>query len=278
MYNIIPLFIILCSLFAIIVIIIRKFSVLAALDVTTIQSEKEAIFKEQIIGNRLKRNIIRYYAKFVNIFKPIGKEVVLFGKKIIEKLLYFKENYNKTATGPVLVGDIEKMLNEADELFADEKYDEAEKRYIEIISLDSQNLEAFRGLGRLYHDKKQHKESRQTFEHILRLLEHEELRQETAASTDGQSDVRKIDNHYLSSIYYELALVCLDSEDMKCAQTNIIRAAEVEPNNPRYLDMKLEISIINKEKAVALDALKKLIEVNPENNKIPEFEERIRAI
>ena len=77
MYNIIPLFLILISLFAIIIIIIRKFSVLASLDVSTIQSEKEAMFKEQIIGNRLKRNIIRYTSKIKNFLKPAGLELSL---------------------------------------------------------------------------------------------------------------------------------------------------------------------------------------------------------
>ena len=42
MYNVLPLLIILFSLTSIIIIVVRKFSVLASLDIETIQSEKEA--------------------------------------------------------------------------------------------------------------------------------------------------------------------------------------------------------------------------------------------
>lgn len=279
MYNIIPLFLILLSLFIVIVIIVRKFPVLASLDLDTIQAEKEAQFKEQIISNRLKRNIVRYNSKFVNIFKPLGSAIANVLKSLYEKLLNFKENYNKEGVSELANNNVDLMIGDAEELVREEKIEEAEKKFIDIISLDSQNLEAFKGLGKLYIDKKQYREAKQTFEHVLRLLEHDELRI-GASSTDevgGLAD-NKVDNHYLSSIYYELSKACKDNEEYKEALANIIKSTEIEPNNPRYLDMKLEISIINKDKVVALEALEKLKEVNSENNKLKEFEEKIREL
>ena len=57
----------------------------------------------------------------------------------------------------VFTGSSNNMPDEIEELFLEgqekdkgEEYDEAEKKYIEIISLDSKNIKAFKMLGRLY--------------------------------------------------------------------------------------------------------------------------------
>ncbi|MCX6798366.1 MAG: tetratricopeptide repeat protein, partial [Candidatus Falkowbacteria bacterium] len=53
------------------------------------------------------------------------------------------------------------------------------------------------------------------------------------------------------------------------------KALKIEPANPKYLDTMLEISIIIKDKVLALDAYQKLIKTNPENKKIAEFKKQI---
>lgn len=273
MYNAIPLFIILVSLFIIVVIIVRKFSVLASLDIDSIQAEKEAQFKEQILSNRLKRNIIRYSSKMGNVMKPIGGAMLDLSKKSVDKLKDFKENYNKEEKQINSEEDLKDMSKEAEELIKEERLDEAEKKFIDIISSDSQNLEAFKGLGKLYVEKKQYSEAKQSFEHIIKLLENDELNPSSDPENQEKTDVK-----YLASVYYELSLVYKESEESRKALDNIKRATDLEPNNPRYLDMKLEISIINEDKGTALDALDKLKEVNPENQKLAEFEEKIREL
>jgi tetratricopeptide (TPR) repeat protein len=277
MYDIIPLVLILLSLIVLIIIILRKFPVLASLDVNTIQSEKEAQFKEQIIGKRLKRNIIRYSSKFTKQIKPFGLWLLSLWKTAYQKLLDFKENYNKHEGVKSAGRDIDTLLQRAEDAVREEKYDEAEKVFIEAISVDSQSLRAFKGLGKLYQERKQYLEAKQTFEHVLRLLEHDESKSQIAYSEEAGQGVSN-DNSYAASIYYELAVTCRDNEEYRAADTNIGKACDLMPNNPRYLDMKLEISIMNKDKGSALDALAKLKEANPENNKIGEFEAKIREL
>ncbi|MCG2695403.1 hypothetical protein L6248_00495 [Candidatus Parcubacteria bacterium] len=72
MYNIIPLIIILISLLVIIIVVSRKFSVLASLDLESIPAEKEARFKERIISSRLKRNFVRWGSKTIRFIRPVG--------------------------------------------------------------------------------------------------------------------------------------------------------------------------------------------------------------
>jgi hypothetical protein len=59
---------------------------------------------------------------------------------------------------------------------------------------------------------------------------------------------------------------------------NARKALEIEPNNPRYLDTILEISIIKKDKVLANETYKRLKEVNPENQKLAEIKEEIAEL
>ncbi|MDP2709214.1 MAG: tetratricopeptide repeat protein [bacterium] len=253
MYNILPLLLILISLSVIIAIVSRKFSVLAALDVDSIPAEKEAKFKERIISNRLKRNIIRWWSKFALISAPAARAAGDFFKSMLSRLYQAKNDYR--VSGEIDSGQIiEQLLVQAEEFKKHDDLDAAEKKYIEIIGFDSKNIKAFKELGQVYYDKKQFEEARQTFEHILKLRE------------NGEE---------IYDIYFNLAEVYQAMEKYEEAIGNLKQALTQEPANPRYLDTMLEISIIIKDKALALDTYNKLSRANPENNKLGEFKKQI---
>ena len=282
MFNIIPLIFILTALAVIIVVVVRKFSVLANLDVETIQEEREAKFKEQIIGNRLKRNFFKYYSRLARLFAPAGRQVVKFFKWAYQKLLELKEPDTDDGASAVDIKETsERLLAEAEELIKQGDTEKAEDKYIEIIALDSKSIKTFRNLGRLYYEKKDYGEARQTMGHAAKLLEAELIdavgREAGAAGANNAQSDEEYSAH-LAAIYYDLVLVEQAMENYKEAVKTINKALKIEPNNPRYLDIKFEISIIDKDKANALDAYDKLKEVNPENQKLPDFKREIREL
>jgi len=253
MYNIIPLLLILISLSVIIVIVSRKFSVLASLNVESLPAEKEAKFKERIISNRLKRNIIKYWSKASRVLTPLGQLAGGYLKSKLYKLHQAKNIYqeNRRVDGSETT---DQLFSQAEELKKRDDFDGAEKKYIEIIGLDSKNLKAFKELGRIYFEKKEFEEARQTFEHILKLKE---------------------DDEEIYDIHFNLAEVYQAMGKLPEAVRALKKALKIEPANPRYLDIMLEISIIIKDKALALDTYKKLLKANPENNKLEEFKSKI---
>ena len=280
MYNIIPLILILLGLSVIIVIVIRKFSVLAALNVETIQAEREANFKEKIISSRLKRNFYKYWNRLLKVTRPLGSGLGNFFKWLHNRLIEFKES-NRPEPVASLNDEqkVARLFTDAEEMVKAENFDRAEKNYIEIISLDKKNIKAFRGLGKLYFSRKDFHEARQTFEHVLKLCE-------KALAEDGHLSGRTGENEQatgemmnaLAATYYDIALVCESTANPDGAAKNADNAIKLEPNNPRYLDFKVGISIIRKDKIAALDAYQKLLAVNPENQKLAEFEEKIKEL
>ncbi|MDD4271549.1 MAG: tetratricopeptide repeat protein [Patescibacteria group bacterium] len=283
MYNIIPLLLILISLSIIIVIVSRKFSVLAALDVESIPAEKEAKFKERIISNRLKRNTIKYWSKLSRILTPLGQSIGGYLKEKLHKLYEAKNVYQeKHFDSPEM---IDQLFSQAEELKKRDDLDSAEKKYIEIIGLDSKNIKAFKELGRIYFEKKQFEEARQTFEHILKLKEDDEDIYENLAQIAKESgDLDEARDEYLKSIninkqnaqtHFSLAEVYRAMGKLAEASRALKKALKIEPTNPRYLDTMLEISIIIKDKALALDSYQKLLKANPDNNKLEDFKRQI---
>ncbi len=280
MYNIIPLILILISLSVIIIIIGRKFSLLASLDVESIQSEKEAKFKEQIISSRFERSLVKHYNKIKDLLNPLFQNIRNILRSFFEKLVETKEKY-KNIKKPEAVDinqKIAQLFVEAEDLKKKDDIEGAEKKLIEIIALDSKNVDAFRNLGRLYFENKNYNEAKQTFEHILKLLETDKEVQDYFIKTSKGDYNVDSDNSILlklPSIYFDLALTCQALEDFDVAILNLKKALEIEPNNPRYLDTLLEISIIKKDKGLAIDTLEKLKKANPQNQKLLEFEKRI---
>ena len=284
MYNIIPLLLILISLSVIIVIVSRKFSVLAALDVESIPAEKEAKFKERIISNRLKRNIIKYGANLNRVVMPIGKSIGDYFKAKMHKLYQAKNVYqaNERVDAPET---IDQLFSQAEELRKRDDLDSAEKKYIEIIGLDSKNIKAFKELGHIYFEKKAFEEAKQTFEHILKLKEDDEdIYENLAQIAKEKGDLDEARDEYLKSIkineqnaqtYFNLTEVYQAMGKMPEAVSTLKKALKIEPANPRYLDTMLEISIIIKDKALASSAYKNLLKANPENNKLEEFKRQI---
>ncbi|MDD4901307.1 MAG: tetratricopeptide repeat protein [Patescibacteria group bacterium] len=290
MYNIIPLLLILISLSVIIVIVAGKFSVLANLDVANIPAEKEAKFKERIISNRLKRNFIKWSAKLGRFFQPVFFGLGNFFKSILSKLYQLKNDSSVKGAGRGANTKeiIEQLFAQAEELKKHDDLAAAENKYIEIIGLESKNVKAFKELGRVYFEKKQYGEARETFEHVLKLKEDDEdIYENLAQIAKEKGNLDEARDEYLKSIninkqnaqtHYNLACVYQAMEKYADAVRSLKKALNIEPANPKYLDTMLEISIIIKDKASALDAYQKLSKANPENNKIAEFKKQIDAL
>jgi len=294
MYNIIPLIIILFCLVVILAIVFKKLPLLANFDIGSIPQEKEADTKTKIMEERLQRK-----AKFIlSNIKPYFKHLVKDIKKQYDatyaKLKDMEEKYKakpevKTIVTKKEFDDFEKkkdnILKQAEELIDKEEYEEAEKKYIEIISSDPKNVEAYRGLGNLYFLQDNYEDAKQTFEHILKINKEDDLAYAKLGAIAVESgDLKDAKDSLLKSIkiqnkaihYFELAEVCYKLEEYEDAIKNLDNALEIEPNNPKYLDFLITVSIAVKDKERSNAALSKLKEVNPDNKKIEEFDAEIK--
>jgi len=81
-----------------------------------------------------------------------------------------------------------------------------------------------------------------------------------------------------AEVNYLLSQVNKSLNEFDEAINNLSQALNNEPNNPRYLDSLLELGIMKKDKNLAEETLKKMAEVNPENQKLGEWENKIKEL
>jgi len=285
-YNLIPLLLILISAVVIIRIVVKKFPAVVNLDVASLPKEKEKNLKQQIINNRLRRNINKWFLLVKKSVNPLWTAIKEAVKRMYGNLLNTRASLSKTAhSGSVDSSDIDYMFNKAEEAKKNGEYEDAEKFYIHIISADSKNIAAFKMLGQLYFEQEKFEEARETLEHVLKLTKEDAEVYSQLAEVAGKGDnIEKAKDYYQQSIklnnengqtYFNLSQLHLSNNNYKEALANMKSALKVEPKNPRYLDGLFSLSILMKDKLEALSAYKTLKEINPDNAKLSEMKAQI---
>ncbi len=148
---------------------------------------------------------------------------------------------------PVNNDAVRQLFEEAELAFRTGKTDDAEKKLIELISLNPKHAEAFELLGRVYLQTKDYTLARETLLHVLKLTP------KNASAYASLGEVAELDGQ--QEVAYEAYK----------------KAMDLSPNNPKYLDFFISTAITSGNFEEATQALHKLIEVNPQNKKIAEF-------
>ncbi|MBF8280238.1 MAG: hypothetical protein HW383_11 [Candidatus Magasanikbacteria bacterium] len=298
-FNIIPLIIIIISLAGILAIVVRKFPQLAALDVSTISGAVEQEKKRALLMQRVKRQIGGGWEKFLSMLGPVGRKIFgvqerfrAFVNRVADKYRMLEQLTKKKAalmmTPKEKKSALEILLDEADALRKEEKFEEAEKKYVEAIALAPKSVRAYKGLGKLYFETEKWPQAKETWEFVLKISTTEPLAYaylgriakergewETAAKYFEQAVA--LDDSLIKR-WLDLADVYKTLGKMPEAVAAAKKAVVLEPANPLVLDNLAEISILSGDRKSAVAAVQNLRDANPENAKINEFEERIKGM
>ncbi len=296
-YEIILLLLTLGSFLYLVYKFIKKFPQTARVDVNSLPETKLQALKKNMLDKRLRRKL---GAKGEIVWKKLKPVLILLKKIIIslyhdllekEKQLRAKRMQSRTATAvgmDSLQQRVGELVKQAKSLFKKDDFIEAEKIFLEVISLDPKNIEAFEGLGDLYLKQKKYNEAKETYNYLLKLSHTEaHYHDKLGKVAKEQGRLQEAEMEFFQSVglnsqnanyLFDLAEVYILEEEYEKAVEFINKALDLEPNNPKYLDSLLEISIIRKDKVKAGEVLFKLEQVNPENNKISELRQRIEQL
>jgi len=299
MFDIFPLVIILLCLAAIIFVVVRKFPQLANLDVENLSEEKESQKKKEMIEKRIAergRKFREVWGKRLAPLRKIWGKLQLqfriyFGK--IEKLWHHEQSTKLKAQLKEMSQEekdqkIKNILQEGEQNFHLNNLEKAEELFISAIKVDAKCVPAYRGLGDTYFAKGSLEEAMQTYRFLLQLdSEDDNTMVKLAEIAESQGDLEEAIQYYqqavvtndaLSPRFYHLAELLLKVKQPETAREAIIQAVELEPKNPKYLDLLLEIAIICGDKSLAQSGYDELRIVNPDNQKLGDFKDRISKI
>ena len=287
----IPIILMSVSIVGISIIIIRRIKSVAIIDVETVPGEQESRVKKRILLERMGRGWKSFWEKIGPVFgswwEKIHTKFYNFTDRI-KRMEKGGKKRRKIKKGSDIFVVIPELLSRAKDEIKKKSYREAERLLVEILSHDSKNIEAYRLLGELYFEEKKYAQAKSTYEFILKLSpDNGEAVAALARIAKLDGDFARARDLYLKTIalndkesYYftELGIIFTNLGEMELAFNNFLKANALEPNNPRTLDFLLETSIILKKRDIAENLLAKLREVNPENQKLGEFEEKIKGL
>ncbi len=273
-------------------VLIKKFPQLKLIDLSTLAKERHAEVKSRIMKDRFDRSLGQLSHKTSDAANAASTRVKNWFERAQDTLKGMESRMDGRARRPStpdeqakVVERVLQLLDRADSARNEERYDEAEKLYIEALKADAKNIEAYRGLAELYLAQKLPDQAAEILEFLLRLHADDDRALGRLGQIEAtRGNFQEAEARYLRSIelaanatayHAELGRVYLAAGDGRKALEQFRVALQAEPHHPKYLDYFLEASILVGDADAAREALKALTEVNPENAKLEDFRERI---
>lgn len=279
---------------------VRHFTELAAFDASSVPHIQEKSVKKGIAARRVFRGLEKAGVKFNKTLHPFRWVWARAQQSFRDRANSIADQYRhlewkqkwrqwRGRSSHERRAHLLALLEEADEHRRAERYDEAEKKYIEIVSLDPKNVTAYVGLGKAYFKQDRWREAEETFTHVVTALDssHELAWAFLGRTLKAESKWQDATFAYRKALKYESGLAKRWMDLGECyrelgkngeAAAAYKKAALNEPNNPRVLDQLIEISIIAGDKRLAKEALGQLQTANPENQKLAEWEGRVEGM
>lgn len=248
------------SLLVFLGVLIRTIPRLRVIDVKTIPAERTRELKEKLIMEKFERSARSKWRMVTKISTTAVREASRVGRRAVQKLYAIEQYYqklNRSATDGQHAypqETINKMMDEAYKFLKEEEYIPAEKMYIDIISHNPRSVDAYEGLGNMYLVKGDYDQARETLQFALRLSPND------------------------ASVNVSLAELELRLEKFKTALTYLRKAVGKRSKNPKYLDLYIDASLQAGSLKDARNGMMLLKKVNPENQKIAEFEKRFNEL
>ncbi len=246
--NTIATALLLISACLIAVLIIRKIPQLASIDAGAIPKERENQLKKQLIIDRMIRRI-RLLFQDLGFLKDWFRTLGNSGKKLTERLKALERKLWLRRTQ-----DLEAVLAAA-RLVQEKDPAASEELFLEVIKHHHHHIEAYEGLAEIYMTRKEWNNAQSTLQFLRKINP-------------------KRERHYL----YDLAKTSVELGDPKHGLAYAEQLVSLTPSEPRFLDLFVEIAILGGDRGRAKEGLERLVAVNPENAKIPEFKEKLKSL
>ncbi len=266
-------------------LVFRKLPDVKNLDINSIPDERQVEARLKILESKFSRSSAKTKEKLGEIFSPSLKKIFSVFSGAKERILSLEAHYKMRdkKSAEERPKAIEELIDEGKELLSKGDYAPAEKSLIEVISKDNKNIKAYELLGELYFNNKSYDQAEEIYIYLIKL---------SAANDFGGSGVKgkrleEAENDLLDTlnvnikiaVYYDNLAQIYEVVDKKDKALDCyLKANMIEPNNPKYLDKVIDLSIKLGDKSLAKKTLYRLKKINPDNGKLKELESAIENI
>ncbi len=237
------------------ILFVRKYATLRMLDLDTSRTMREKKLRNTIMESRMQRGAEEFLARASRLFLVPWTFLQHAFQRGAGKLVAIERRYHRDRAQDIQTSpaDLQLMLREAEHALREERFQVAEERLVELVSVAPKLAEAYEVLSRVYTQKKEWKEALESLACYVKL------------------SPKDSERRFLLAEMYE------EQGNKEKAYDEYARALEMSPHNPKYLDACITLALILKKKNDAANMLKILQEVNPENTKIESFARELKT-
>ncbi len=278
------------ALLVIIVTIARHWKEIRLLNPDSIKEEQQRQKRERIIEQRFER--VR--SDTLTPLKRVFKTIFLKGKKAFHatyiRLIQLDRFYKQAKApfahmAPSLKDRIRTLLDEARALARDLKWADAERRFLEVLTLDDRNVDAYKGLAAIYVKQKLYPQAIETYQFLVKIKKADASCFEGLGDiASAQDDASKAEGYYQKAAELQprvahqhavLAHFYLAHAQPQKAWQSAKRANELEPKSAKFLELSLEAALQVGERDEARRRYDALRLQSEDRQKLQTFKERI---
>ncbi|HEU0051474.1 MAG TPA: hypothetical protein VFQ60_05480 [Patescibacteria group bacterium] len=242
-----------------VILLVRKhWKEIRLLDPLSIKEERERQRREALLKRRFERLNADKIQPFRRLGEKMKRRVNHFYQKTYARLQAFESFYKNikhpfSTVTPSTRERISTLLHEARALIRDLKWADAERRYLEVLSLDPRHAEAYKGLGFIYLKQKLFPQAKETFQFLIKMKEADDSTYAGLAEiAEAEEDKSEAESWHLKAVessprqahrHAQLAQFYLDRHELAKAWPSAKRASDLEPLSAKYLELSLEIAL-----------------------------------
>ncbi len=270
--------------------LVKHWQELRLIDPDSIKEEIEKRRRDELVKERFNR----MKSGKVEPMKILYKRGVFYVKTAFHrsylrlvKLNKFYEQAKKpfAAVAPSQDERVKTLLEEARSLARDLKWDEAEKRYLEVLLMDNRNVDAYKGIGLVYLKQKMFPQAKETFEYLEKVKKADDIVYAALA------DIAKSEGNFrveeamrlkaievrprLANRHAELAKFYCSRGYYKEAWPSAKRATDLDSKSAKYQEIALECLLEMGEWLEAKKRYDKLRLITEDLPKLQKFREKI---
>lgn len=293
MFLILPIIVTVGALLVVLFIVSRHYRQLTLLEVADLPEEKMAAKKDEFLRERAKKEAKARQVTLGSWWRSLWRPLKIFQLSFrnlvgrVERRL-FELGHHKTSRTPHTPEQeqaLRMLIQDGLNAIAAHDWENAEKKLIAAIALDERNVTAYRALADVYFEQEQFEEAKQTYRFVLYLDSQDEaalLRLAEIAEHEGKLEAAVeyyqqavLLNDHVATRFAKIADLLNQLGQPATALEAIQQAVMLESQNPKYLDSFIETSILAGDKNLADEGYQQLRMVNPDNQKLATFRERI---
>ncbi len=254
-------------------LIAKHWKEIRLLDPMSLKEEQAKKQREQMIMRRFERLSADRLEGVKRFGRQFGRKATQSYRKAYRKLKRVEHAYKKTSNplstmGPSTEDRIKNLLGEARGFARDLKWADAERRYLEVLSLDKRNVDGFRGLGQIYLKQKLYPQAKETFEFLQKINKADDmvyaglaeiaLADENIALAERMRIKAVEESPKQAHRHAELAEFYLEQDDPEKAWPEAKLASDLESGSAKYLELSLETAILLGDRNEAKERFQKL--------------------